>query len=447
MAQNSSKITDYQSNYDKIINDPIYEEIKLNKKLNEELNFSETLCNQLKNEYETLEKYCKDLQNNFNNFNNILREKQELKKKIGDLDDHNSKLIKLLVETLEEKNNVIQENDNVIREKDKKIQATDNLIKEKDNEIQEKDKIIQEKDDLIQRKDNLIKGKDELNQRLKREIHDMHEKYNEIQVVVNKLEEQYKAIQKIQENDNIIQEKDSIIQEKDSIIQEMDNKLQKLVMIMIQEKEENIKLRDEASKYQYALGVANDTRLSDNDEINPVKLRKDILSLQDSLKDYTICKGKIEINTPRIHDLLKKYGSNTIITVEDQNKLLARAVLQRHVIEQIFEYAKEYFDKPDNHQKYTYGTETHIFRKVRELIELTRNFEKRRAGIDDSTKVLPIKLRQQVCAALGNRGFNDMVDNNNRTFPHYFISHFQNYLNEEISKYRRINDPEKKKRN
>ncbi|RGB33482.1 hypothetical protein C1646_761627, partial [Rhizophagus diaphanus] len=153
MVQDSSEVTNYQSNYDNIINDPVYEEIKLNEKLNEELKFSETLCDQLKNKYESLGKYCEDLQINFNSINSILREKQEMKKKIGDLNDHNSKLIKLLVEALEEKNNIIQE-------KDKKIQVSDNIIQEKDNIIQQKDNIIQEKDNIIQEKVNIIQVKD-----------------------------------------------------------------------------------------------------------------------------------------------------------------------------------------------------------------------------------------------------------------------------------------------
>jgi hypothetical protein len=69
-------ITNYQSSCDIIVNDPLYKEIKLNKKLIEELNFSETLCNQFKN---SLGKYYQDLQNNFNNINNILGEKQKRK--------------------------------------------------------------------------------------------------------------------------------------------------------------------------------------------------------------------------------------------------------------------------------------------------------------------------------------------------------------------------------
>ncbi|PKY45630.1 hypothetical protein RhiirA4_401482, partial [Rhizophagus irregularis] len=65
--------------------------------------------------------------------------------------------------------------------------------------------------------------------------------------------------------------------------------------------------------------------------------------------------------------------------------------------------------------------ETHLFNKTKEMVELTRNFAKRRTGIDESTKVLPIKLRQQVCATLGNRGFNDMIDNEKKIFTHNFV--------------------------
>ncbi|CAG8440667.1 uncharacterized protein OCT59_009851 [Rhizophagus irregularis] len=433
MDQSVSEVTNYQTNYDKIINDPIYEEIKLNKKLNEELKFSETLCNQLKNKYENLEKYCKDLQDNFNNVNNILREKQELKKKIVDLDDHNSKLVKLLVETLEEKNNIIQEKDNAIQEKDKKIQVTDNLIKEKNKELKEKDNIIQEKENLIQEKGRIIQEKDRIIQ--------------ENDII-------------IQEKDKTIQEKSKTIQRKNKTIQAKNNEIQKIGEETETLKQKTIELENEVSKYQYALGTATDIRLLEqdinnfkkeasaidsNNDNNQINLKKDILSLQDSLKDYTIVKGKIDINTPRIQNLLKKYESNKIITEKDQNKLLVKAVLQRHVIEQICEYAKEYFDNPDKYQKYPCGMETHLFNKTKEIVELTRNFEKRRAGIDESTKVLPIKLRQQICAALGNRGFNDMIDNKKKTFTHDFVSRYQNILNNEISYYRRINDSEKKK--
>ncbi|CAB5127248.1 hypothetical protein RhiirA5_406097 [Rhizophagus irregularis] len=401
MAQDLSEVTSYQTNYEKIINDPIYEEIKLNKRLNEEIKFSKTLCNQLKNKYENLEKYCEDLQNNFNNVNNILKEKQEFKKNIGDLNDHNTRLIKLLIETLEEKNDVIQEKDNTIQEKDRKIQVIDNLIKEKDKEIQAKDIIIQEKDNIIQDKDNIIKEKD-----------------NIIEELVNNF----------QVTDNIVQEKYNKIQE----IIKKDKEIQDL-------KKTNINLKYEASGYQAALGSAIEL-YNDNNSLRI--LREDIFCLQDLLLRYiTNCKNRIEINIPGVQSLLKTYGSKTTITEKNPFKPLIKAVLQRHAIEQIFNYAKEYFDNP-----YTREIETIMLKKANNLSRLAEDFANQRDGVDEPTKVLHIKLRQEICAALINRGFNNVVNKKkNQSFPHNFISEYQDVLNNEIGKYRRILDPERRK--
>ena len=78
--------------------------------------------------------------------------------------------------------------------------------------------------------------------------------------------------------------------------------------------------------------------------INSVKLKKDVERLQFLLEDYvTKCKGNVKINVPKVQKLLEKYGSKTAIT--DQNKPLIKAVLQRHVIGKIIEYADEYFKK------------------------------------------------------------------------------------------------------
>ncbi|PKY15179.1 hypothetical protein RhiirB3_466536 [Rhizophagus irregularis] len=440
MAQESYEITDatdYQSNYDKIISDPIYEEIKLNKKLSEELKCSETLCNQLKDKYESLGKYCEDLQNNFININNILGEKQELKKKIGDLNDPNSKLINLLVETLEEKNNLIQEKDEKIQEKDKEIQENNNIIQEKDSMIQEKDYKIQELVNRIQEKDKTIEEKDRKIQEKNKEIQEnnniIQEKDSTIQEKDNTIQEKDKTIQ---EKDNKIQEKDNKVQEKDNKIQEKDKEIQEL-------EQDNSKLKKEASKYQYALGAATSFRLSDDGKINSVKFKEDIINLRHSLENYiTKCKVNVEINIPEVQNLLKQYGSQTDIT-KDQQKTLIRGAIQRHVIEQILKYAKEYFDDR-NQSKFKGGMESFMHRKANELIEVAGAFVRMRDGIDDTTEAFPTKLRQLIFAALVNRGFNNVVNKNNQTFLHDFIKNYQSVLNKEIDKYRKLKDPENK---
>ncbi|GBC08041.1 hypothetical protein RclHR1_07890008 [Rhizophagus clarus] len=228
------------------------------------------------------------------------------------------------------------------------------------------------------------------------------------------------------------------LEEQINLNNEKDNEIREL-------KRKNIELIDEASKYQSALGTATNLQLSDSDTNNPVALKSDILKLQDFLEDYiTTCKGNVGINIFGVQKLLKKYGSNTIVTIDE--KPLIKAVLQRHVIQQIFTYGEEYFDfnNMKNHEKYGYGTETHLYNRTYELIRLAKAIAENRDGVDDITKVLPIKLRQEVFAALGNRGFNKIIDNK-EAFPHEFISYYQTDLNEEIAKYRTLKDPEKKR--
>ncbi|GBC29227.1 hypothetical protein GLOIN_2v1678875 [Rhizophagus irregularis DAOM 181602=DAOM 197198] len=380
------------------------------------------------------------------------------------------------IQSLKDKENAIQEKDKEIQEKNKLIQEK---IQEKDKIVLEKDEIIQGKDNLIQRKDSLIQQKDDLIKMKDKEIQNMQEKYNEIQVVVKKLKEQNKEIQMIQKKDSTIQEndsviqvedsiiqrKDSIIQEKDRMIQQKDNKIQGLIKKIqekdktieekdktIQEKDKEIrdleldndKFKKEASEYQYHLGAATNFRLSDDDKNNSVKLKEDIINLRHSLENYiTKCKGGVEVNIPEVQNLLKTYGSQTDIT-KDQKKPLIRVAIQRHVIEQIIEYAMEYL-KDSTGPRHKRGLESFMYRKANELIEAAEVFTKERDGVDDTTKVFPTKLRQQIFAALGNRGFNNVVINkNNQNFLHFFIKHYQSILNKEIDKYRNIKDPEKK---
>ncbi|PKY56745.1 hypothetical protein RhiirA4_428477 [Rhizophagus irregularis] len=211
--------------------------------------------------------------------------------------------------------------------------------------------------------------------------------------------------------------------------------------------EKNSKIQDleqKNSKLHYALEAATDVRLLDDDENHSTILKKDIYDLQYSLENYTKCKGNVKFNMPAVQKLLAGYGSKTVIA--EQNKPLIQAVLQRYVIEQISSYADYYFKDPDKYDKNIDGTETHVYKTARELTDLTQNLAKHRIGDDDdSVKVLPIILRQKICAALGNRGFNNMVDPKNKIFPHKFIFKFHGILNNEISKYRKIVDPEKSK--
>ncbi|PKC17254.1 hypothetical protein RhiirA5_493141 [Rhizophagus irregularis] len=441
-VRTTTNTTNYPSNYE---NDPLYKDIKLNEKLTEELKLSETLCNQFKN---SLGRYYQDLQNNFNNINNILGEKQELKKNIGDLDDHNSKLDT----EIQEKDNVIQRKDTEIQEKDNVIQEKNKIIQEMNKEIQkiqEKDKIIKEKNSVIQEnvytiqeKDNNIqelKGKniqkisEEKDKKIQKIIEEkdkeIQEKDKAIQEKDKTIQEKDKAIKAIQEDDKAIQENDRTIQEKDKEIQEKDKAIQEL-------EQENHKLKKEASEYQYA---PTNYRFSDDDKYNPIKLKEDIINLQRSLENYiTKCKGNVEINISEVQNLLRIYGSETTITIDQ--KPLIKAVLQRHVIEQIIKYGEEYFDFKNLHHHWEYGNgaETNLYNITYEITRLAEILASERDGIDETTRTLSIKLRQEVFAALANRGFNDIINGE----KHDFIKTNQYNLNSEINKYRKLKDPE-----
>ncbi|PKC17261.1 hypothetical protein RhiirA5_493144 [Rhizophagus irregularis] len=333
---------------------------------------------------------------------------------------------------IQRKNNIIQEKDDKIQEKDNIIQEKDKIIQKKDNKIQEKDKIIQEKDEIIQEKDKIIQEKDskfqEKNNKIQELVNNIQEKDNKIRELVNNVQEKDKKIEK-NKIQKIVEEKDNKIQEKDKEIQELE--------------QDNYKLKKEAADYQYALGAATSFRLSDDDKNNSVKFKEDIIYLRHSLENYiTKCKGNsVEINIPEVQNLLKIYGSQTDIT-KDQKKPLIRAVIQRHVIEQILKYAKGYFDD-FTQPKFMGGMESFMHRRANELIEVAEAFARKRDGIDDTTKAFPTKLRQQIFAALGNRGFNNVI-NNNKNFLHDFIKKYQSVLNKEINKYRKLKDFEKK---
>lgn len=78
---------------------------------------------------------------------------------------------------------------------------------------------------------------------------------------------------------------------------------------------------------------------------------------------------------------------------------LIRVVIQRHVIEQILEYVKEYF-YDSTQPKFMGGMESFMYRRDNELIDVAEAFARKRDGIDGTTKVFPIKLRQLIFAAL-----------------------------------------------
>ncbi|CAG8607516.1 1945_t:CDS:1 [Scutellospora calospora] len=190
---------------------------------------------------------------------------------------------------------------------------------------------------------------------------------------------------------------------------------------------QNVNLKEEASKYQLALGNATNFRFSDDDPNNTVHLKNDIENLQLMIEDYvTNLKNGVNINFENIKELLQRYTSRS----QTSNRCLIKAVLQCHVLKQILSFAEES----------TSDLESSIISKTDDLIEQIESFSEKRVGSDVFTRVAPIKLRQQVYVILGYRGYANECEHKR----HPSLSIFHQELNKTMSKYRLITDPNKK---
>ncbi|RGB26304.1 hypothetical protein C1646_770604, partial [Rhizophagus diaphanus] len=184
-------------------------------------------------------------------------------------------------------------------------------------------------------------------------------------------------------------------------------------------------------------------QLSDEDRGVTVQLVDDILRLQDDLEIYvTNLRPNIDINYKNVNNLLSKYKSKTRLTSKSSDMPLIKAVLQRHVLETIFCYVPVYnniknFSEP-------HSLEALIAKKAEELILLTQEFGKTREGNDSITPTVPVKIRQQIYSSLGNRGFSNIIIEQ-ETYEHSFIGKFKTILNDEMEQYRKILDTTKKK--
>ncbi|RIA90043.1 hypothetical protein C1645_823952 [Glomus cerebriforme] len=211
-------------------------------------------------------------------------------------------------------------------------------------------------------------------------------------------------------------------------------------------KEDNSKLREQVLKYQSKLGSATTFRLNDDDKNNPVQLNEDILRLQDDLAIYVtnLRKSEVDINIKNILNLINKSKvkkNKYTFSLNDPNEItdipLMKAVLQRHVLKTILDYFPDYCKQKNS------GLEAIFYNQALELEKLGETFKKERAGNDIITSALSVKIRQQSFAALGNRGFSNIINQDNDDL-HDFIKESKEKLNKEMEFYRKITDLKKK---
>jgi hypothetical protein len=208
-------------------------------------------------------------------------------------------------------------------------------------------------------------------------------------------------------------------------------------------KKMNNKLENEASDYQSRLGVAKKFKMSDDDKNHNAQLIDDIESLQDKIDEYVtnLAKTKVDVKIDEIMKLLSSYECQTTIESKKPDKQFLKAILQRHVLETIFGFAKYYFSR---HEK-DYYLESDVVKKTDELYKLMETFACTRYGIDEITNDTPIRLRQLIYAALGMRGFEDIVFESNSSRTHDSVERFSENLNSLMNQYRVITDSKKKK--
>ncbi|CAG8502011.1 5998_t:CDS:1 [Scutellospora calospora] len=379
-------------------------EIDILKKRNDELNETlKTKESEIQKLMETNNELISELENN-NQKHVELAENKKLNEEISELSIDYNKL-------WQENQNLENYNQKLLREKTELKNDYDALWDTKTTLMEEKK--------VLEKENSKCKMLQKSKEALEKQLRDLNKNLNDYKKHTNNLEQ-------------------SITQLKE----ERDNYLAKLTNLsnMYGQKERQIKeLKDEASKYQLALGNATTFRLNDDDKNNTVQLNVDIESLQDKISDYvTHLKGSINLDYGAINRLLERYGSKTQINHQTPNKPLIKAVLQRHVLEKILNFANEYFNKNEIDTS-TYCLESEIVYKTKDLIESVNRLSYERFGSDHVTQAAPIKLRQQIYAVLGHRGFSDTHENG----LHPFLKQCQNALNHSINRYRSFKDPDK----
>ncbi|PKC63051.1 hypothetical protein RhiirA1_520295 [Rhizophagus irregularis] len=440
------------NNYNILINE--------NNKYQNEIKLYEQNIDDLQKKYEDLKnktsKEHKEHQMIIKKFNDAKEtEGQQLQIKI----DSQEQRIDQLQQSLELKDNEIQnlKNENEIL-KDKIQETNDNfdqfkiLYNELDNNynilINENNK-YQNKIKLYEQNiDDLRKKYEDLKNKTSKE-HKEHQmiikKFNDIketegQQLQIKIDSQEQRIDKLQQ---YLELKNNEIQNLKNENEKLNNKIENLNIknenLENQLKDlfqQNLLLKEEA---QCAIITATNFSLNDDYQKLNIKLNKDILSLQNTLDNYvTNLKSNIDININEVKELLLKYGCQTVISNKKPNKSLIRAVLQRHVLEEILKQSDFYFtcSSKEHH------LESNIISQTTLLTNLMKKFHNERLGDNDLTNLMLIRLRQHVYNALSIRGFNNIKQSDGENSKHNFVDMISKKINEVINKYRIIKDIE-----
>ncbi|PKY62400.1 hypothetical protein RhiirA4_488809, partial [Rhizophagus irregularis] len=216
-------------------------------------------------------------------------------------------------------------------------------------------------------------------------------------------------------------------------------------------------LREVVTKYQSELAGVTSFHLGNQDSNSIGQLSDDIRMLHEKLVSFCNVKREVKINILELRELMKKYDC---LPTNEISKNLISGVLERAVIETIIEKTEAYFnltrnsnatDKPlgleaENNEKQQPYLEAEIFNTTDKLLKMTELFTKIRVGTDRVSEAVPTKLRQQVYAILGNRGFSQTFEDENDSKEHLFIVKLRGDILNLMNRYREFKNPERLKK-
>nr|CAG8513515.1 6072_t:CDS:2 [Entrophospora candida] len=341
----------------------------------------------------TENRYSKNI-DYYQKYIDLLKENKDLETEKENYKFDLTKYREILEPTYNEKNRKLKEKNKIITQE--KEFYFDNFTKyQKEIEPKYKEKINSLTQDLSNCERELLQCK-EAEIAYNSMIIDLKERHNYDRERINNLEKDLKQSKDYAEKKTIELETD--VRSKAVMIEAIE-KLNRELQV------ESANIKKEVPSYHFCLS-------------DSVQLSADINSLQDKLERYvTTLKGSIKIDNNKIQGL---YGKYNLDTQNLTDKVLMKSVLQRHVLEKIFEYIDNYLEiKEDDDPNHPNNQEKYIMYHANKLIFLLDKFY--------------------------NNHFKEDNNNTKKQYMHPFVVFGAKNLNQLMTGYRYIKDDTKRK--
>ncbi|CAG8495839.1 11569_t:CDS:2 [Dentiscutata heterogama] len=305
-------------------------------------------------------------------------------------------------------------------QQDLKTSESEHQNDNNNSETQKTNQISEQVDDIVLLKGRIKEDEVELAEAYKKmseidkELDDVKKKNKEIESENHKLhQDNYNKEIALA---NLSNERNNLISRYNSLVRSFEELTKK-----------NEELKVEAAHYQSKLGDAKNFKLGDDDPNNSTALTRDIEHLQDNINSYARVKKGVTLKLEAAKDALQQYGCSleNVANEDSEEKILIKWLLQRILIQNVTDMMGRYL-KSNNSQLGPEGNrELELIHTTSKMTDLLGEFNKHRDGVDEVTQVAPIKLRQQIYAVLGDRGFADIKGEQKE---HPFITHVSKHI-------------------